>query len=81
MTKAKEAAVAAKVDTKTFFYNISRLVEGASFLVAAYYNYTTAHQAHSISPFEMKIRVAASLVMAVRGAYEIGRWLVNKEVK
>jgi hypothetical protein len=64
----------------TFWMNASRLVEGAALLTAAYYNYITAYHA-PISPFETKVRIAASVVIGLRGAYELGRWLSNKEVK
>ena len=68
------------VDTKTLFGNASRLVESAALMTVAYYNYTTAYHAH-LSLFEMRVRVAASVVIGLRGGYEFLRYLANKEVK
>lgn len=68
-------------DVTTTLRNLSHLVEGASLLIAAYYNYYTAYHAHSLSQFELSLRVAASVVIGLRGAYELGRWLANKEVR
>lgn len=81
MDRVKLRAALFSREVRTIFGNTSRLVEGAAFLVAAYYNYTGAYHARSISTFEIRIRVAASVVIGLRGAYELGRWLANKEIK
>lgn len=62
------------------FKNASYLIESISLLIAAYFNYTTAYHAH-LSSVGLKVRVAASLVIGLRGAYEMIRYLANKEVK
>jgi hypothetical protein len=69
-----------KAETQTVIRNASHLVQTVSLLVCAYYNYATAHAAH-LSDFEFKIRVAASVVIGLSGAYLLLRYLANKEVK
>ena len=66
-------------DTKVTIRNSARLVESAALLIVAFYNYTTAYHAPSISSLELRIRLAASVVIGLRGAYELLRHLANKE--
>lgn len=80
MEKAYSYIKGVNANSKTAVQNAAHLVEGSALLIAAYYNYLTAHHAHGISSFELKVRVAASVVIGLRGAYELGRWLANKEV-
>lgn len=60
--------------------NTAYLVESISLLIVAYFNYTTAHHAH-LPGLGLKIRVAASLVIGLRGAYEMIRYLAIRESK
>lgn len=66
-------------ETRLAAKNASYLIESLSLIVAAYYNYSNAYHAH-LSPFEYTVRIAASVVIGLRGAYEFLRYLRNKEV-
>lgn len=77
MDKVKIKAALINGHTKSILKNASHLVESVSLLIVAFYNYTTAYHAH-LSSFELKVRVAASLVIGLRGAHEFLRYLRDK---
>jgi len=79
-SKLTDQVVAKQAAIKTSAHNASYLVESVSLLVVAYYNYVDVINAH-VSPFELKVRVAASVVIGLRGAYEFLRYLASKEVR
>lgn len=79
MKNAKTKVATATNDLKVALKNALRLIEAAALLVAAYYNYTLAYQAHS--DFEVYIRVTASVVIGLRGAFEMLRYLAQQEGK
>lgn len=70
----------AGTNTRTVVHNLSLLVESASLLVVAGYAFHTAYTAHHHS-IELRLVLAASLVIGVRGAYEFLRYLADKEVR
>jgi hypothetical protein len=80
MEKAYHYLKGIGADGQTTFKNAARLVESAALLIVAYYNFTSARASH-LGSFEYKVRIAASLVIGLRGAYEFLRYLANKEVK
>lgn len=80
MDKVKLRARLISGETKLVWHNISNFLLGASMAISAYYNYSTAYHAH-LSVFELKIRIAASVVVGLYAAYALGQWLKNKEVR
>lgn len=63
---------------RTVSKNASHLVESVALLIVAYYAYTNAYKGLSNNHY-LRIVIAASVVIGLRGAYEFLQYLSEKE--
>lgn len=79
VTKTNKVVKSTANDIKTVVKNGTRLIEAAALVIVSLYAiYNTSPSTHDVT-VESAVLLTAGLIIALRGAVEVLRYLANKE--